>query len=131
MESLCIQFGECKENFRGESYWTFPTPSVLGGLRDEALDSCNLGYRSKYILKTAGMVEEGAIDLYAIQNLKYEEAKDELMKCYGVGVKVAECVCLFALHHKMCIRDSLYTGRHYRGHHLHGRGYGRGGNRHL
>lgn len=99
VESLCTQFGERKENFRGESYCTFPAPSVLGRLQDDALCGCNLGYRSKYILKTARMVEEGAVDLSAIQNLKYEEAKEELMKFYGVGVKVAECVCLFALHH--------------------------------
>ena len=99
MESLCAQFGERRENYRGEPYYTFPSPSVLGRLPDEALDSIHLGYRSKYILKTARMVEEGAVDLSAIQKLKYEEAKAELMKCYGVGVKVAECVCLFALHH--------------------------------
>ena len=99
VESLCTQFGERKENFRGESYCAFPAPSVLGRLQDDALCGCNLGYRSKYILKTARMVEEGAVDLSAIQNLKYEDAKEELMKFYGVGVKVAECVCLFALHH--------------------------------
>lgn len=99
VESLCAQFGERRENYRGEPYYTFPSPSVLGQLPDEALDSIHLGYRSKYILKTARMVEEGAVDLSAIQKLKYEEAKAELMKCYGVGVKVAECVCLFALHH--------------------------------
>lgn len=31
--------------------------------------------------------------------MSYEEAKRELMKLYGVGIKVAECVCLFALQH--------------------------------
>ena len=91
VESLCAQFGERRENYRGEPYYTFPSPSVLGRLPDEALDSIHLGYRSKYILKTARMVEEGAVDLSAIQKLKYEEAKAELMKCYGVGVKVAQC----------------------------------------
>ena len=29
----------------------------------------------------------------------YPQAKKELMKLCGVGEKVAECICLFALHH--------------------------------
>ena len=29
----------------------------------------------------------------------YEEAREALKKCFGVGDKVADCVCLFALHH--------------------------------
>ena len=29
----------------------------------------------------------------------YNRAKNELMKLCGVGEKVADCICLFALHH--------------------------------
>lgn len=31
--------------------------------------------------------------------MDYDTAKKELLKLYGVGVKVADCICLFALHH--------------------------------
>ena len=31
--------------------------------------------------------------------LFYKKAKEELLKLFGVGVKVADCICLFALHH--------------------------------
>ena len=31
--------------------------------------------------------------------MKYKEAKEELLKIFGVGVKVADCICLFGLHH--------------------------------
>lgn len=31
--------------------------------------------------------------------MRYHQAKKELMKLCGVGEKVAECICLFALHH--------------------------------
>ena len=37
--------------------------------------------------------------LDAIQNKSYKKAKEELLKLFGVGVKVADCICLFALHH--------------------------------
>ena len=30
--------------------------------------------------------------------MKYPEAREELLKLYGVGEKVADCICLFALH---------------------------------
>ena len=35
----------------------------------------------------------------AIKQMPYKEAKAELMKLYGIGEKVADCICLFALHH--------------------------------
>ena len=31
--------------------------------------------------------------------MDYPEARKELMKLCGVGGKVADCICLFALHH--------------------------------
>ena len=31
--------------------------------------------------------------------MPYKEAKNELLKLYGVGEKVADCICLFGLHH--------------------------------
>ena len=37
--------------------------------------------------------------LEKIYDMRYHQAKKELMKLCGVGEKVAECICLFALHH--------------------------------
>ena len=31
--------------------------------------------------------------------MNYTESKKELMKLYGIGEKVADCICLFSLHH--------------------------------
>ena len=30
--------------------------------------------------------------------MSYKKAKEELLKLYGVGEKVADCICLFGLH---------------------------------
>ena len=31
--------------------------------------------------------------------MSYRKAKNELLQLFGVGEKVADCICLFALHH--------------------------------
>ena len=38
------------------------------------------------------------MNLEQIQKMTYKNAKQELLKLYGVGEKVADCICLFALH---------------------------------
>lgn len=62
------------------------------------LFACNLGYRSRYIQKTSQSIASGEVNLKAVQNMEYDEAKAELLKLCGVGEKVADCICLFALH---------------------------------
>jgi 3-methyladenine DNA glycosylase/8-oxoguanine DNA glycosylase len=98
IEILCERFGEKKEIY-GRSYYTFPTAKKLASLQVEELNQCSLGYRSKYILETAKAVLYKEFDLELLKQMTYENSKIELMKLYGVGMKVAECVCLFSLYH--------------------------------
>ena len=63
------------------------------------LKRLRLGYRAKYIAVTARTIASGEISLEKIYDMRYHQAKKELMKLCGVGEKVAECICLFALHH--------------------------------
>lgn len=98
IQNICEKYGEKKQNFRGEIYYAFPEPEAFAGLDEEDLKECNLGYRSKYVVRTAKMVVKGEIDLNEVQKLPYKEAKEELLKMFGVGVKVADCICLFARH---------------------------------
>lgn len=99
VENLCLLFGEACHNKNGKVYYAFPTPSQLASGTIEALAPVRLGYRARYILAAARQVVSGEVDLDAIRHMKYDEAKVELMKLTGVGLKVAECICLFALHH--------------------------------
>ena len=59
IRNLCEQYGERKQNFRGEVYYAFPKPEVLAELPEEALKECNLGYRSRYVVRTARAVCDG------------------------------------------------------------------------
>ena len=59
IENLCIKYGEERQNFDGSRYYTFPAPEALAFLDEEALKECNLGYRSKYVVRTAKSIAEG------------------------------------------------------------------------
>jgi len=95
---LCEKYGEKRRAANGVIYFDFPTPKSLAEVQVEALYACGLGYRSRYIYETANSVYRGDINLEELYRMDYDTARKELLKLYGVGVKVADCICLFALH---------------------------------
>ena len=99
-------------------YCGFPGPEALAGLGEDELMACNLGYRSKYVVRAARQVASGEMDLDRVSKMSYGEAKEELLKLFGVGEKVAECICLFALHHLEAFPVDTHISqaleRHYR-----------------
>lgn len=99
VDTICRQYGELIVDSCGEEYYCFPTPEALAAVTEKELRACGLGYRAPYIRKTAQMVCDGLVDLDSLTELSYEAARTELLKLCGVGIKVAECICLFALHH--------------------------------
>lgn len=99
IETLCQTYGNECYTEDNQVYYTFPTPEALSVVSEEELRSCNLGYRSKYIVKVANTIASGEVDLDKLKTMPYKEAKNELLKLYGVGEKVADCICLFGLHH--------------------------------
>ena len=99
IRNICERYGEKKTAPNGVVYYGFPSPQALSQASEEELRACNLGYRSKYVRKSAEQVMRKEVDLTEIKKMDYQEAKQELLKLYGVGEKVADCICLFALHH--------------------------------
>lgn len=97
--NICEKYGERVVNSRGETFYAFPRPEAFSGLAENALMECNLGYRSKYVVRTAKSIVGGEVDLEVLGRLPYGQAREELLKLFGVGGKVADCICLFALHH--------------------------------
>lgn len=98
IENICEEYGEKLISDTGKVFYGFPAPETLAYLDEDELKKCNLGYRSKYVVRTARMVVEGTVDLGKIRTMPYRKAKTELLKLFGVGEKVADCICLFALH---------------------------------
>lgn len=98
IENICERYGEKLVNAHGETFYAFPAPEALACLEENALMECNLGYRSKYVVRTARAVASGEFDLEAVGQMSYGEAREALLALFGVGEKVADCICLFALH---------------------------------
>ena len=94
VERLCESFGEQLPD--GE--YTFPKAEVIAQLTEEDLSPLRAGFRNKYIIDGAKKVASGEVNLDICKTLPYEEARAELMKIKGVGVKVADCTLLFGMH---------------------------------
>lgn len=100
IENICRRYGQHLQTPDGTEYYGFPSPQELACATEEELKECNLGYRAKYVLRAAQAVCAGEISLEKIAYMKqYKRAKKALLDIYGVGEKVADCICLFALHY--------------------------------
>ena len=80
-------------------YYAFPSPEELNRASLDDLLALKLGYRAKYIKRTCEDVCSGKLDLDRLMKLNYADSMEVLLSCYGIGVKVANCICLFGLHH--------------------------------
>lgn len=93
MEALCDAFGD---PIPGTTRKTFPSPQQLAAAAEKPLCACGLGYRLSYIRSAAQMVASGTYNLAALAALPDEPLQNALKGIHGVGVKVADCVMLFA-----------------------------------
>lgn len=96
VKSMCELFGEKKE-FEGEVYYAFPSAQTILELQPDELDKIKAGYRAAYLISAATAVISGNLDLEALKNLSFSDAKKKLLGINGVGEKVANCVLLFGL----------------------------------
>jgi N-glycosylase/DNA lyase len=81
----------------GREFWTFPTARAVEGASEGDLLACGLGYRARALKAVAHSISTGSVDFDSLKKAPYEEARQELLKVYGVGPKIADCVLLFSL----------------------------------
>ena len=98
IEKICTRYGTFMQNINGTDIYAFPTPAELAKATQDELAECGLGYRVPYILNAVKAVNAGIIDLEKIKDLDDEKLFEKLKSLYGVGDKVANCICLFAYH---------------------------------
>ena len=96
LNNMAQKFGE-KTSLDGREFYKFPKPKALAKATEQDLKACGLGYRSKYVFSATRRICKEGLDLEALRQLPYMEAKQTLMELPGVGAKVADCVLLFSL----------------------------------
>jgi len=118
VQKLCLHYGPYIGSVEGEPFHDFPRPEALkGDAVEEQLRKLGFGYRAKYIADTVKIVTEqrpaGWLD--TLRNPEspallgaevnsiwsgdegYKVAQEALTALSGVGLKVADCVCLMGL----------------------------------
>ena len=94
---LCDRFGERVGSGAATPHFAFPSPTRLAAASEAELRGCKIGFRAKYLHAAARMVSSGLLDLARVQSLPLDAARAELMRCPGVGRKIADCTLLFSL----------------------------------
>jgi N-glycosylase/DNA lyase len=96
VQNLCQHFGH-PITHQGLQFYSFPEKTALADASIKELLDCNLGYRAPYVKQASQSLMEDRLNLYALKEKSYEEAKAVLLSLRGVGEKVADCVLLFSL----------------------------------
>ncbi len=76
--------------------YAFPSAERLAAAGEAELRACKMGFRAPNLLATARLVAAGEIDLERLRGCGVEEARSQLTQLPGVGLKIADCVLLFA-----------------------------------
>lgn len=99
---LCKMFGEPIVQNIGSIQLQgnlFPTYERLASASIDELMVCSVGFRAKYIKGISQYIKNTPDFIDKIQKLDYTQAMKTLTSFYGIGDKVANCICLFSLHH--------------------------------
>ena len=96
LRNLCKKFGT-KIRYEEREFFLFPEPNVLAKAQKSDLLRCGLGYRTKAVKEAASAVFSGRIDFDYLKKTNYQSAKESLLKIFGVGNKIADCIMLFSL----------------------------------
>nr|WP_100222218.1 DNA glycosylase [Methanobacterium formicicum] len=101
-------------HFDSGDFYSFPVPNVLGNVPEHDLEemqrcedelpedfifennlqACGVGYRAKYIINAARMIQS-EIGIQKVARMRYDEAFDTILQLPGVGPKVADCILLY------------------------------------
>ncbi|MBA3726858.1 MAG: hypothetical protein H0W86_10490 [Armatimonadetes bacterium] len=96
----------------GEGLFEFPGVGRIAAIPEAELRSKGFGYRAATITKVARELAQrpsGWLD--GLRQVPYENAIRALSELPGVGPKLADCVCLFGLHHSQAVPFDVHLWR--------------------
>lgn len=91
MNNLFNTYGS-KLRFDGKELFAYWNPKDLDEVDEEELRTLKVGYRAKMIKRVSDAFARDEIDELKLRKMSAEDAKQELMKLYGVGPATAETV---------------------------------------
>ncbi len=107
IERLCEAFGD----ELGDGLYSFPSSGTIAALSPDDLAPIRAGFRARYIIDAAQKVALGDVDLESLRTVPIADARAELMRITGVGVKVADCTLLYGLHRLDCFPLDVWMKR--------------------
>jgi N-glycosylase/DNA lyase len=97
IENLSRKYGDYLGTYKGNKYYSFPTPEKLNLTTENEIRRMKTGFRAKYIKDAAEIVSNDKDWLYSLKGLNYDTALEEIKKIKGVGDKVGNCILLFSM----------------------------------
>jgi N-glycosylase/DNA lyase len=97
IENLSRKYGDYLGTYKGNKYYSFPTPEKLNLTTENEIRMMKTGFRAKYIKDAAEIVSNDKDWLYSLKGLNYDTALEEIKKIKGVGDKVGNCILLFSM----------------------------------
>ncbi len=93
-------YGPIVEVVDGMSVHRFPTAEEIASIPESELRDRKFGYRAGTITSAARqLLDRGPGWLSSLKTCPYEVAHEELIQIKGIGRKLSDCICLFALDH--------------------------------
>lgn len=98
LEELSKENRKAVLDYKFNEIYAFPLYNEVSlDLFDDA--SLGFGYRAPYLREICEYVSSDPCWFNFFYGLNYDDAMKELMSRKGIGMKVANCICLFGLHH--------------------------------
>lgn len=100
VERLCQSLGTPLCQLDQIAYYDFPSLDALADSSvEERLRDLGFGYRARFLQQSAKQLldKHGTQYLQGLRTKPYLQARDALRTLPGVGMKVADCVCLMSL----------------------------------
>lgn len=110
VEAIAAKYGKSVDT-GCEILHLFPTPNEMKYATEQELRNCGVGYRAPYIADAVHNVLNSCIDLKKISTYSTPVLLQELQKINGVGIKVANCVALFAYGRMDCVPIDVWISR--------------------
>ena len=97
-KDMLLKYG-VKVKFDSKEVYEFWEPRDLKNVREEDLRKLKVGYRAKLFIKLSKTFVEEKIDEFELRQLSVGDAKERLLRLYGVGPETVRILLVEALHH--------------------------------